>query len=266
MKLFSPAKVNLFLRVLGKRSDGYHELASLFQAISLFDEITLKLAPEDRITCSSPIDGKNIVETALERFRQVVHLPFGVHIHISKNIPTQAGLGGGSGNAATALFGLNQLLESPLQEEQLIQIAGEVGSDVPFFFSTGSAYCTGRGEKIRSVPLPLEKTIWIVKPSQGLSTPAVYAAFQAKEGVDPETLLKGHLENTPTYLNDLEPPALSLDPGLYDLKHSLAKHCPILSGSGTAFFCVGGERPENEHAKIYETKPVRRQKDNWYEQ
>lgn len=155
LTLISPAKVNLFLRVLGKRPDGYHELASLFQAIDLADTLHFTLSKHDHLTCTDPaipLDNTNLIWKTVHLFRRKTNHQFPIHIHLEKNIPIQAGLGGGSSNAATTLWALNELLNTHIPSETLTAWAGEIGSDVPFFLSTGTAYCTGRGEIVKSLP------------------------------------------------------------------------------------------------------------------
>lgn len=236
LTLSSPAKVNLFLRILGKRSDGYHALASLFHTIDLADTLTLTLSKEDSLTCTIPaLVQNNLIWNALDLFRRMTGLSCKVSIHLEKRIPLQAGLGGGSSNAAAALKGLNQLFGYPVSSEELHQRSAEIGSDVPFFFSkTGTAYCTGRGEIVRDVPR-IKENYKIYKPKEGLSTPAVYKALDLSEcsKEDPEILLEGFLNGRPAYINDLERPAFKLMPSLATLKQKLNG---TMSGSGTAFF------------------------------
>lgn len=236
LTLLSPAKVNLFLRILGKRRDGYHALASLFHTIDLADTLTLSLSKEDALACTdSSIGPNNLVWKAVDLFRRKTGLHFNVSIYLEKKIPIQAGLGGGSSNAAATLKGLNQLLGFPATREELQEWSAEIGSDVPFFFSqTGTAYCTGRGEIVHDVPR-ICTTFEVFKPEEGLSTPEVYKALDlstcSKE--DPETLLEEFLNGKPRYLNDLESPAFKLMPSLAVLKKKLTG---TMSGSGTAFF------------------------------
>lgn len=140
--LFSPAKINLFLRVLGKRSDGYHEIASLFQAINLGDNLTFTLSEQDHLTCSDPhlpCDHTNLVIKAVHLFRKKTNLDTPVTIHLEKEIPSQAGLGGGSSNAATTLWALNALHNYPYTIGQLQIWSAEIGSDIPFFFLSGNS-------------------------------------------------------------------------------------------------------------------------------
>ncbi|KAK3025969.1 hypothetical protein RJ639_040943 [Escallonia herrerae] len=133
LTLFSPCKINVFLRITNKREDGFHDLASLFHVISLGDKIKFSLSPsksKDRLSTNVsgvPLDDSNLV-------------------HLDKKVPTGAGLGGGSSNAATAMWAANQFNGCLASEKELQEWSGEIGSDIPFFFSRGAGYCTGRGE------------------------------------------------------------------------------------------------------------------------
>ncbi len=143
LTLNSPAKVNLFLRILRRRSDGYHDLASLFQAISLYDTIHFALSDHDELTCDKPgipTDSTNLILKAADLFRRKTGLKFGLKAHLEKRIPHEAGLGGGSSNAATTLWALNQLHGQPASPDELIAWSGEIGSDITFFLSHGTAY------------------------------------------------------------------------------------------------------------------------------
>jgi 4-diphosphocytidyl-2-C-methyl-D-erythritol kinase len=152
LNLFSPCKINLFLRITGKRPDGFHDLASLFHVISLGDTIKFSLSPSksrDRLSTNVPgvpVDESNLIIKALNLYRQKTGTDNFFWIHLDKKVPTGAGLGGGSSNAATALWAANQFAGSIASEKDLQEWSGEIGSDIPFFFSRGAAYCTGRGE------------------------------------------------------------------------------------------------------------------------
>lgn len=234
MFLFSPAKLNLYFKVLRKREDGYHDISSLFQAISLGDSLSLNLDTKDSFTCSNPelpLDQTNLVIKALHLFRKKTGLSFFVRIHLEKLIPMEAGLGGGSSNAATTLWGLNRLLGNPATEKELAAWGSELGSDVPFFFSTGTALCQGRGEIVESTALSAPFSAYLAKPPYGLSTPKVYGAINYNE-----------LTAKELYQNDLEKPAFRLKPDLKDFKQNLmnlgfTQVC--MTGSGTCFFCLG---------------------------
>ena len=179
LSLQSPCKLNLFLRILKRRDNGFHDLASLFQAISLADHLHFsKLdswALKDELTCSDAtleIDDSNLVTRALNLMREKTGVNAYFKVHLEKNIPMQAGLGGGSGNAATAMYAFNNLCGSPASNDEMKKWSGEIGSDITFFFSTGTAYCTGRGEAVEPLP-PLSDweaiAVHVFKPDEGLS-------------------------------------------------------------------------------------------------
>lgn len=209
----------------------------------MFDRLFFSISDRDVITCTDPAipcDGSNLVAKALALFRSQISTP-NIQIHIEKKIPIQAGLGGGSSNAATTLWALNQLMGRPLTTPQLIEMGARLGSDVPFFFSAGTAYCTGRGEIMEPYALPEPLTGFIAKPTFGLSTPLVYQHTRIGE-LHPRDPLQA-LKNYPHFFNDLEIPAFRLEPRLVDLRKELQKHFEqvVMTGSGTAFFCLKGK-------------------------
>lgn len=251
LTLNSPAKINLFLKVLNKREDGYHEIASLFQTIDLFDQVKLQIAEKDTFTCSEPslAHGQNLVVKAIELFRQKSQQEFGVNCHLVKNIPVEAGLGGGSSNAATVLKGLNQLLNYPLENDELMDIAKELGSDVPFFLYGGAAYCEGRGEIVKKIRSLEPKRLWIIKPPEGIPTPEVYKCLDlnALSNKNPKLTLQDHLLGKGEYYNDLEAAALSISPALRELKADLESQGfkkVMLSGSGSSLIAFDELTPD----------------------
>jgi 4-diphosphocytidyl-2-C-methyl-D-erythritol kinase len=270
MQVFrSPAKINLFLRILQKRPDHYHELASLFCAIDLFDTLAFAESKTDQFTTSDPalpLDERNLIIKACKLFRIKSGIAKPVSIHLEKKIPAQAGLGGGSSNAATTLFALNQLFNARYAEEELAGWSSAIGSDVPFFFSTGTAFCTGRGEKVRSLPALPPSVYHICKPDFGLSTPSVYQALDLKNtsGEDPEALLELFLAGKPCYVNDLEAAAFAICPPLKTFKESLFDQYSsvMMSGSGSAFFGVGAKFASPRSA--YVCQAAIRFSDAWY--
>jgi 4-diphosphocytidyl-2-C-methyl-D-erythritol kinase len=273
LTLISPAKINLFLRILYRRPDSYHELASLFQAISLCDTLHFKLASVDALTCTDPLlptDHSNLVIKAAQLFKRKTGITQGLSIHLEKNIPQQAGLGGGSSNAATTLWAFNELCGKLVSEEKLAEWAGEIGSDISFFLSQGTAYCTGRGEKITSLPELPKESLWIVKPPEGLSTPLVYGKLNASllPQRNPEQALESFHSGRPDYFNDLEMPAFAVLPKLADLKRELMDagfSTVLMSGSGSSFFCLGsGLPPKIPGIKCFKACFVNRQKGSWY--
>jgi 4-diphosphocytidyl-2-C-methyl-D-erythritol kinase len=268
LSLISPAKINVFLKVVGKRPDGFHDLASLFQTIDLKDTLHFALADEDEMTSTCkylPRDPSNLIFRAAELFRRKSGKQFGLHVHIVKRIPQQSGLGGGSSNAATTLWGINELFGRPYSTEELQEWSAELGSDVPFFFSQGTAYCTGRGEILRPLePLPHQK-VWIVKPDQGLSTPEVFQNLRVTELPlrDPERTLENILKGKMECYNDLELPAYSLFPELKDIKEKLGQ--ASMTGSGSALFCLG-KPPLRKipHTRTFSAAFINRQGNSWY--
>ncbi|MBA3957214.1 MAG: 4-(cytidine 5'-diphospho)-2-C-methyl-D-erythritol kinase [Parachlamydiaceae bacterium] len=275
MRYISPAKINLFLRVIERRPDNYHELASLFQTIDLCDTIDITLSNSDLLTCTDPTlptDSSNLVMKAVNLFRQKTGLKFGVKAHLEKHIPHQAGLGGGSSNAATTLWALNQLCGYPATTEELAAWSAEIGSDISFFFAQGTAYCTGRGEHVENLPSLPQTTLWIVKPSQGLSTPLVYQNLHPKElpQRQPKQMLQQFFNGTPYYFNDLEQAAFSVMPALATLKQKLTNvgfSSVVMTGSGSGFFCIGSKIPPVDATFFCrQVKFLNRETYNWYTQ
>lgn len=255
MLLRSPSKLNLFLKLVRKREDGYHDIASLFQAVSLFDFITLENSSKDFFeTNDKSLSQENTLLKALLAFREKTGIKEKVSIYLEKRIPKAAGLGGGSSNAATTLFGLNQLFGSPLKEEELLKIGSSIGSDVPFFFSSGRAFCTGRGEIVTSLPHK-EENYWIAKPDFGLSTPLVYKNCKVEV-----------IDRPIDYFNDLEKSAFFLEPRMKIIKEKLLAigfEKVIMTGSGSSFFCVGEvKEPQLEGVNFYFVNTISRK--DWY--
>lgn len=183
MVIQTPAKINLFLEIIGVLETGYHSLQTIMQEISLCDEITLEKNSSGMITVTSsdisiPTDEGNIVYKATEEFLRYIGKEIsGLHIHIVKNIPHQAGLGGGSSNAAGVLVALNQMMEANLSDNQLCEIAVHLGADVPFFISGGLALAEGIGERLTPIPMLGECIILVSKGENGISTADAYRRF-----------------------------------------------------------------------------------------
>lgn len=274
MRLLSPAKLNLFFKVLHKRFDGYHEIASIFGAISLCDTLDLTLSSRDLIECSAPgipLGDDNLIMKAVHHFRKRHPHPFHVHVYLKKRIPIEAGLGGGSSNAATTLWGLNQLLDAPFSEAELMEMAGEIGADVSFFFSTGCAFCTGFGERVESLPpFPFPRLV-VAKPKAALSTAAVYKKTQVAKlpARDVRAVVRSFCEGVPTFFNDLEPAAFTLEPRMAVWKgelHALGFDHVVMTGSGTAFFCIGDvSSPSHPEITFFHTHLIHRQRGKWWE-
>ena len=248
LTLESFAKVNRSLRVLGKRSDGYHELDTIFQTVDLSDridflegeegggEVTLTVEGADL-----PADESNLILRAAAALRKQFGASRGADIHLSKKIPIGGGLGGGSSNAASALLGLSALWNLPLQERDLHILAAEIGSDVPFFLLGGRARGTGRGEILEPLPDGPEEWLVLVFPEFSLSTAMVYEALASPALTDSAaaTNLRGSDSGGGPDRNDLEPAAESLRVELRRFRAALSDAGATsahLSGSGSTVF------------------------------
>jgi 4-diphosphocytidyl-2-C-methyl-D-erythritol kinase len=252
----SPAKINLTLRVTGRRPDGFHDLESLVACVTLADRITIMLTGQARwtVTCSDPAipcDECNLAVRAAVRFAERVGEPVGGHIDIQKRIPAGSGLGGGSSNAATVLAMLNDLLGARLAEADLVALGAEIGSDVPLFFRGPLCVMRGRGELVEPVEARLATELLLFLPGIHSATPAVYAAWDRRGGhsVRPEVgfVVAGLAQPArlaDLLFNDLEEPAVAISRELADFASALRAACPLpvwMSGSGSAFFCLDAE-------------------------
>jgi 4-diphosphocytidyl-2-C-methyl-D-erythritol kinase len=256
--LWAPAKVNLFLEVLGKRPDGYHEIATLMLAVGLYDTLEFK---EDNsrnvhLRCDYPglsTGPDNLVCRAAELLRKRTAYSRGAAIRLVKRIPMAAGLAGGSSNAAATLAGLNRLWQLGLKSAELASLGAELGSDVAFFFSTPAAWCTGRGEQV--TPLALGKPLWLVLacPAVGLATAEVYRSVtvpdrpQSGEAVR-QALTEGNVAALGSGLfNRLQNVAERLRPEIGEALARLERLAPagrLMSGSGTSVFALGRDHDD----------------------
>ncbi len=177
IKLLAYAKLNLFLEVLGKRSDGFHEIQSVLQTISLADKLVLKSSKKICLACNLPelSNEDNLALRAAHLLRNFSSFP-GVEIELKKEVPYGAGLGGGSSDAAAALVGLNLLWGLGLTKQELMEVGAKLGSDVPFFLEGGTCLVTGRGEVVTKLPA-LSARALLFLPSFSVSTQSVYADF-----------------------------------------------------------------------------------------
>ncbi|XP_034687779.1 4-diphosphocytidyl-2-C-methyl-D-erythritol kinase, chloroplastic/chromoplastic [Vitis riparia] len=293
LTLFSPCKINVFLRITGKRADGFHDLASLFHVISLGDIIKFSLSPsktKDRLSTNVPgvpLDESNLIIKALNLYRKKTGTDNYFWVHLDKKVPTGAGLGGGSSNAATALWAANQFSGCLATEKELQQWSSEIGSDIPFFFSNGAAFCTGRGEVVEdiSLPIPLDIPMVLVKPPQACSTAEVYKRLRLDQTskVDPITLLEKISKNgisQDVCINDLEPPAFEVLPSLKRLKQRIIAasrgqyDAVFMSGSGSTIVGIGSPDPpqfiydDDEYQDVFlsEASFITRAANQWYTQ
>jgi 4-diphosphocytidyl-2-C-methyl-D-erythritol kinase len=267
ISLFSPAKINCFLRVFSKGKDMYHPLASLFRTVSLGDHLTIEFSKKDQLICDTaliPLDSSNLILQAIHLFRLKTGITDRFTVNLDKKVPIEAGLGGGSSNASTTLWGLNKLCRTEVPTNRLALWSSELGSDQAFFFSLGTAYCTGRGENVTPVSISDPQEVIIVKPSYGLSTKQVFSVYEAKKERNPFSFEKYRNQ----YFNDLETPAFQIKPSLELLKNKLLKggfHTVVMSGSGTSFFCLGeGTLPSESDLNIFKCHFIERDVNEWY--
>lgn len=265
IKLKAPAKINLSLDVLGKRPDGYHELATVMQTVDLYDEITLTGNDSGTVTVSCdaegvPCDDSNICAKAAYRFFDYCRLPVsGVHIDIKKKIPAQAGLAGGSSDGAAVILGLNQLFQARRSPKELTDIAARVGADVPFCLAGGTRLCTGIGETMTKLPSLHGVFIVICKPDTvSVSTAEAYRMVDAlpPHACYSDEMVKALYSRdlfmiTATLFNDFElalqiPEVAVIKKKMLSLKAKGAG----MSGSGSAVFAIfSSEKPAKRCAE-----------------
>jgi 4-diphosphocytidyl-2-C-methyl-D-erythritol kinase len=264
----TPAKINLALHIHGKREDGYHELETILQMVSLYDHIDLEtLSSGIELECDEPgipKDHTNLVVRAAELLQNAYpEKNRGVRIGLNKNIPSGAGLGGGSGNAAGVLMGLNVLWDMKLGREDLVPLARKLGADVPFFLTAPCAFGKGRGDELIPLQTPAKFHVLLVNPGISIATSWVYQNLNLKltKCANNISILKKFLlESQVACLgeclgNDLEPVVFKRYPEILALKEDLsdlgANGC-LLSGSGSTVFAIfdNPDRAKNAYARV----------------
>ncbi|NCQ27010.1 MAG: 4-(cytidine 5'-diphospho)-2-C-methyl-D-erythritol kinase [Armatimonadetes bacterium CG_4_9_14_3_um_filter_66_14] len=257
--LRSSAKLNLTLEILGRRPDGYHELRSVVQTISLWDEIVLRSAEAPaRVSCNWPEleTPDNLCLRAANLLAVEAGVGDGVHVELTKRIPLGAGLGGGSGNAAAVLIGLDELWELTLPVGTLRTLAVKLGADVPFFLTGGGAMLEGIGERIAPVDIAAGWVFVVAQGGRPVSTAAAYAAYDRRptpSRTDHERFLRclrdSDIDNAARMFdNVLEPAAVAVCPEIAELKNALLRQGALgaaMTGSGSAVF---GAFPSEEQA------------------
>jgi 4-diphosphocytidyl-2-C-methyl-D-erythritol kinase len=246
------AKINIGLRVLGKRPDGYHEIDTIFQTISLADELLIERTPHDLRVEMSPDGGlperENLVYRAARALLDRTHPDSGLHIRIKKEIPFASGLGGASSDAAATLVALNAMLGLKLDQGELQELALQLGSDVPFFLVGGCCRGRGRGERLeRLLPALSDQQIVLFKPEGFLSSAAVYRQFDHLPRVQPASVqsLRSIQKGPFDCANDLSEAAVRLYPEIRRYQDYLAAQRVALgglSGSGPTFYAIFAER------------------------
>ncbi len=258
------------LEILAKRNDGYHEIATVFQKISIYDSITASVIPDDKIIISldPPVvasDNTNLAYKAADKLKTRLNVSDGISIQIHKNIPVGAGLGGGSSNAATTLLILRELFQLDVDDEFLKEMGKELGADVPFFLEEHStAAAGGIGDRID--PLRLKETIWflVVYPDLSISTAWAYGAYSSKHKLltkkKKNTIISDFIDNLQhtTYVlhNDFEDVVIPAYPDIGYLKEKLVQAgaaAALMSGSGSSVFGLFKSKESAELARKYIT-------------
>lgn len=257
------AKINLGLHIVGKRGDGYHDIETIFHRTALCDDITVE--PSDRITvtCSVPgvpTDEQNHCWKAVELLRNALGLHTGASVAITKRIPTGAGLGGGSSDAAAVLRMLPMVWNVPAPMELLHSVALRIGSDVPYFLTDSTAYAEGRGETLRSVPLDLPYWILLVNPNIHISTPWAYGALAARRnGAFPvrpslgERFAADPLGTVLSAVNDFEEVVFEHHPSIGSIKQQLLSAgalSSVMSGSGSTVYGLFADAAAAKNAAL----------------
>lgn len=245
IELLAPAKLNLFLHIVGRRSDGYHLLQSVFQLIDWCDLLTLKLIPENEVRRINPIPGvkseNDLVVRAATLLKDFSGNQLGVEISLKKEIPMGAGLGGGSSDAASTLIGLNTLWNLNLDQATLSHLGLKLGADVPFFIFGKNAFVQGIGEQIQEITLQSQDFL-VIFPNQGIATASIFQNPELTRDHAPITI-EGFLASPkPEQLNDCQAVAIRICPEVKQaldwIRQTLPGSEPKMSGSGSSVFTV----------------------------
>lgn len=243
------AKINLSLDILRKRKDGYHELKMIMQTVSLYDEIYIENSDTVSIECNKddiPLNNKNLAWKAADAFFNYTSINSGCKIKLIKHIPDGAGLGGGSSDAATVLLALNEIYNTNITNEELINIAVKIGADVPFFILKGTCLAEGIGEKLTKIENNTDPYILIHKPSFSISTKWAYENLKLdnKNNYNVDKIvenLKDKNYNFKDIFNYLEDVSVSKYPQINDIKNKMKNYgatAALMSGSGSSVFGI----------------------------
>ena len=255
LELRSPAKLNLFLHIVGRRSDGYHLLQSVFQLIDWCDTVSLKLIPENEVRRIDPIPGvlpeQDLVVRAARLLKDFSKIQTGVEIGLKKEIPIGAGLGGGSSDAATTLIGLNALWDLKLDIQTLSMLGLKLGADVPFFIFGKNAFVEGIGEQIQEIPLETQEFL-VIFPNQGIPTISIFQDPELTRDHAPITI-DGFLASPQlNHSNDCQAVAMRICPEVKQaldwISLAVPGSAPRMSGSGSSVFTVLD--PKTDRAKL----------------
>ena len=276
----APAKINLFLKILNKRDDGYHNIYSWFQAVSLYDRIVYGKISEAGLRLRHngpsilPTDEKNLIIKTAQLMFERFNLNGGLDIDLKKNIPISAGVGGGSSDAAATIYAIDKLYELSLSNEKMQEIGQKLGSDVPFFFSSGQAEITGRGEIIKNISIPLNYSLILIKPKLSISTSESYSALKRDLTRSSEIIklfcykdFREMISNLSEIENDFEKGHLESFPILKKVRTALVNagaDFVRMSGSGPTIYGLFRNMPEGDDLKqiirddwlYYVVKPI----------
>ena len=262
IEIETPAKINLFLEVLNKRDDGFHNINSLFQTISLFDRLNFKTQTKPELTLeiinndTLPVNEENLIIKAYNFMREKFDLTEGLVVRLDKNIPIAAGLAGGSSDAAATILACNLLFELELTSEAMAGCGLHIGSDLPFFFSSGQALVTGQGEIIEDTTYPTDYELIIVKPNISISTAESYSALKRDLTKQKNPFKLGTCQTVDRYVlslngagNDFEEVHLLSYPEIGEIKDGLllaGAELARMSGSGPCVFGIFNKLPYNK--------------------
>lgn len=258
------AKINLSLNIRCRREDGYHELESVFLPLELHDTLEVQLAQENRIICddaSIPVDHTNLIWKAMELMQTKCSRRERFCVTLTKRIPAQAGLGGGSSDAAAMLRAINQMLDLQLMHQEMVEFAKELGADVPFFLKQQPALVSGIGERMTEIVFPFDLPVLLVKPSQGVSTKVAYDTLRLDRCDHPNierlvaTIQNNDYDSMISMIgNDLEESALRLVPAIKEFKAVLQEmgfDAVLMSGSGSTVFALSRDENLLERGRQY---------------
>lgn len=268
--VFAPAKVNVILRILDRRPDGFHNLWSVMQAVALDDEVQIRLRADRQdiqLRCDATdlaADQSNLVYRAAAAVLARAQQSVGLDIELRKRIPMGAGLGGGSSDAAATIIGLNCLLQLKWSPAQMAEVGQSLGSDVPFFLFSPAACVTGRGETVRPVVIEGARWVVLVNPGFGVDTKWAYQELaatrtsvrplsQAQQALDRQSRM-GWVQLIAAAENDFEAPVFAAHGKLREIKQSLQDHgaeMALLSGSGATVFGVFTDEARARHAQAH---------------
>jgi 4-diphosphocytidyl-2-C-methyl-D-erythritol kinase len=258
MQVLAPAKINLSLKILGRREDGFHEIETLISPISLADKIDVERQSRwIDFSCDDPTlpgGDENLAVRAAKAFFDKTKINSGVGIKLHKKIPHGAGLGGGSSDAAATLRALNQLFETNFSPEELTKLGSTIGSDVPFFLFESAAVCKGRGEIVNPTKLNKKLSILLLKPAFGVSSAWAYSRWQDSKEIPGISYQPQNFDGQ-SFVNDLERPVFEKFVFLAQLKAWLMKQAEVdaalMSGSGSTVFAV---LPPNADVELLATR------------